>query len=314
MSEENQTQHPVFNQVQMGIGTWSWGERLFWGFGKEYGESDLLEVFELCMDYGFNFFDTAETYGQGRSETLLGRFFRESGKTVKIATKFMPYPWRLGKTSLLRALRKSLDRLGVETIDLYQVHWPFPPVTVETWMEAMASAYQSGLIRAVGVSNYDRQQMDRAHHTLIREGIRLASNQVEFNLLNRQAEKNGLLHHCQELGIQVIAYSPLAQGVLSGKYTPDHLPGGPRRSIYGRHLLTEIQPLIRLLKKIGNDYDGRTPAQVAINWAICKGTIPIPGIKTAIQLEQARGATGWRLNQEDIALLDEMSDQVTERL
>ncbi|MCC6147583.1 MAG: aldo/keto reductase [Anaerolineaceae bacterium] len=314
MSEESAATHPVFEQVNLAVGTWAWGDRLFWGYGKEYQEEDLRQVFRHCLASGIRFFDTAEVYGQGRSESLLGKFIQESGERVTVATKFMPYPWRLRKTALLKALRASLKRLGLQAVDLYQIHWPYPPVTVETWMDAMIEAHQEGLLRSVGVSNYDRQQMERAQNTLTRKGIQLVSNQVEYHLLNRRIERNGLLKQCQGQGITLIAYSPLAQGILSGKYTPENPPSGPRRGRYGRRMLAVIQPLIRLLNKMSADYDGKSPAQIAINWTICKGTLPIPGIKTVEQFEQDFGAQGWRLKEEDVALLDEMSDQVTGKL
>lgn len=314
MIGETIQKHSLFDQVPLGIGTWAWGDRLFWGYGKEYYEEDIRQVFQLCLASGIGFFDTAEAYGQGHSEMLLGKFLRENNQKVIVATKFMPFPWRLRKASLLRALRGSLNRLGLSAVDLYQMHWPYPPVTIETWMEAMIEVHQAGLIHAVGVSNYDRKQMDRAQNTLTRQGVQLASNQVEYHLLNRQIEKEGLLKHCHEQGITVIAYSPLAQGVLSGKYTPENPPSGPRRGRYGHRCLSAIQPLMRLLKKIGADYDGKTPAQVAINWTMCKGTIPIPGIKTVAQFEQNLGAIGWQLTEEDIARLDEASDQAARDL
>jgi len=311
MTEETIQKRPLFDQISLGVGTWAWGDRLFWGYRKEYREEDIQQVFQLSLASGIKFFDTAEIYGQGRSEILLGKFIRESGQQPIVATKFMPFPWRLRKVNLLKALRGSLNRLGLSAVDLYQMHWPYPPVTIESWMEAMIEAYQAGLIHAVGISNCDRKQMDRAENVLTRQGVQLTSNQVEYHLLNRRIEKEGLLKHCQEQGVTVIAYSPLAQGILSGKYTPENPPNGPRRGRYGRRCLLAIQPLLRLLNQIGADYGAKTPAQVAINWTICKGTVPIPGIKTVAQFEQNLGATGWQLSDEDIARLDESSDRVT---
>lgn len=300
----------IFQGIELGIGAWSWGDRLFWGYGRGYGEQDVRAAFETCLAYGIRFFDTAETYGQGRSEELLGKFIHETNADVRVATKFMPYPWRLSRAALLRSLRGSLSRLGLPSVDLYQMHWPFPPVTIETWMQAMIEAYQSGLVRAVGVSNYDRGQMQRAYDSLVREGISLASNQVEYHLLNRKVEKNGLLRQCREQGTVLIAYSPLASGILSGKYTPQNLPRGVRGGQYNARYLTRIQPLIRLLQQIGSDLGGKSPAQVALNWIICKGALPIPGAKTSQQSEQNAGAQGWRLTDEQVARLDEISDRV----
>jgi len=307
-------QHPVFEGVDLGVGTWSWGDRLYWGFGQGYAAADLRAAFDASLAAGICFFDTAEIYGQGRSEAYLGQFLQEGvQQPVRLATKFMPYPWRLSRGSLLRALRGSLKRLGRAQVDLYQVHMPLPPLKVETWMEAMADAHQAGLIGAVGVSNFDRAQMQRAADTLTREGIALASNQMEYHLLNRKIEQNGLLQHCRDLGVTLIAYSPLALGVLSGKYTPDNPPPGLRSRRFGRKYLTQVQPLILALKKIGVDHAGKTAAQVALNWVMCKGALPIPGAKTVEQAEQNAGAAGWRLSADEVALLDEVSERVIQK-
>ncbi len=310
---ENTTQSTaqIFENVEIGIGTWAWGDRIFWGYGSGYSDNDLREVFEFCCQRNFTFFDTAEVYGQGRSERLLGMFMRETEYSVRIATKFMPFPWRLNKGSLHSALRASLKRLERSKVELYQVHWPFPPVRIETWMEAMAEAVQDGLIEAVGVSNYDRAQTQRAFESLARLGVRLASNQVEYHLLNRKVEKNGLLRQCQDLGVRLIAYSPLAQGALTGKYSPQSPMRGFRERRYNRRLLERIQPLIQKMRQIGQEHGGKTPTQVAINWVICKGALPIPGIKNVRQAEDNLGAVGWRLTEDEVALLDELSDQVT---
>ena len=163
---------------------------------------------------------------------------------------------------------------------------------------------------AVGVSNYDRTQMQRAFESLARMGIPLASNQVEYHLLNRKVEKDGLLHQCQELGVRLIAYSPLAQGVLTGKYSPQNPMRGFRERRYNRRLLERIQPLIQKMKQIGQEHGGKTTSQVAINWVICKGALPIPGIKNVRQAEDNLGAVGWQLTEEEVALLDEWSDRV----
>ena len=302
--------HPVFEGIEIGVGCWQWGERFYWGYGQDYNAQDIQKAFQSAVEAGGRFFDTAEIYGSGRSETLLGSFLKETDIPIKVATKFMPYPWRLGRGSLLSALRASLGRLGRTKVELYQIHQPNPPVKVETWMEAMAEAYQAGMIGAIGVSNYDRSKTQRAYDALTRAGIPLASNQVEYSLLNRKIEKNGLLKACQELGITVIAYSPMAKGVLSGKYTPKNPPRGFRSTTYTPGLLTRAQLLINQLKKIGTDHGGKSASQVALNWTICKGTLPIPGVKNQAQAEQNMAAAGWRLTEDEVALLDDLSDRV----
>ncbi|MBS1251903.1 MAG: putative oxidoreductase [Anaerolineales bacterium] len=292
---------------RLGIGTWAWGDRLFWGFGGDYDESDVEAAFQASLDAGINFFDTAEIYGFGRSEKLLGQFSRESGQRVVVATKFFPYPWRWRRKSLLDALRGSLGRLGLSQVDVYQIHWPYPPVPIESWAAGLADAVDAGLVRAVGVSNYNVDQMRRAHAVLASRGVPLAANQVEYSLLEREPERNGLLDACRELGVTLIAYSPLAQGLLTGKYTPDNTPSGARSFRYNRQYVGGVQPLVALLRQLGAVHGGKTPAQVALNWVICKGAIPIPGAKNARQAQENAGALGWRLTGGQVAALDEVS-------
>jgi len=298
------------HDTEMGLGAWSWGDRMFWGYGKGYSDADIEAGFKISLENGIHFVDTAEIYGSGRSERLAGQFIKNTDQPVLVATKFFPLPWRLTKGSVTRALRASLERLDLKRVDLYQIHWPSPLVPVETYAEGLAAAYRLGLTRAVGVSNYDKNQMQRAYTVLSKYDIPLASNQVEYNLLNRTVEKNGLLARCQELGVRLIAYSPLAMGLLTGKYTPENPPPGIRAGKYAS-VLKEIHPLIKLLTEIGQDYGGKSASQIALNWCICKGTLPIPGAKTARQAEMNAGAAGWRLTPEQVKALDDVSDRVT---
>jgi aryl-alcohol dehydrogenase-like predicted oxidoreductase len=298
----------------LGIGTWAWGDRRTWGYGRTHTEADLQAAFESSLAAGINLFDTAEIYGGGQSELLLGRFIKAAQQRVVVATKFMPYPWRLRRGNLLRALRQSLDRLGLARVDLYQIHWPFPPRSTETRVDELAKVVESGLVRAAGVSNYSAEQTRRARAVLARHGIVLASNQVEYSLLKRSPERNGVMQTCRELGIALIAYSPIAMGVLSGKYTSQNPPTGMLRgSRFSRKYLARIQPLIGLLRQIGQAHDGRNPAQVALNWVMCKGAVPIPGAKNARQAQENAGALGWRLAENEIASLDAASDRVGTR-
>jgi len=295
----------------LGIGTWAWGDRLFWGYGRGgYTDADLEAAFQISLGAGINFFDTAEVYGRGRSERLLGQFVRAADDQIVVATKFFPYPWRWRRASLLRALQGSLERVGLERVDLYQIHWPYPPVPLETWMAGLADAVDAGLARAVGVSNYSPEQIHRAHAALAERGVPLVSNQVQYSLLHREPELNGLLHLCGELNVTLIAYSPLAMGVLTGKYTPDNPPPGIRGRRYRHQSLAKIHPLMGLLRKIGQAHDGKTPAQVALNWVMCKGAVPIPGAKNARQAKDNVGALGWRLSRDEVAALDAASEEL----
>lgn len=295
-----------FSNVEIGTGTWQWGDRLTWGFKTSYGEEDVRQAFKASLAAGITFYDTAEMYGFGTSERLLGRFIRETGATVQVATKFLPYPWRLFKGQLIAALRGSLRRLGLSSVDLYQIHFPTPMVSVETWASALADALDLGLTKAVGVSNYNRIQTIRSHAVLAQRGYTLATNQVEYSLLNRWIEREGTMESARERGIQIIAYSPLAKGLLTGKYSVENPPPGARRMI-SRETLERLPKLIAGMRAIGEQHGGKSPAQVAINWTICKGTLPIPGAKNAQQAEHNAGGAGWRLTNDEVTEIERLS-------
>jgi len=296
--------------IEMGLGAWQWGDRVVWQYGHGYTDEDIRQAFQTALDEGIRFVDTAEIYGSGRSERLLGQFLKAIDQPVLIATKFFPWPWRLTKDSLPRALKGSLERIGVETVDLYQIHWSTPLLGPETMMEGMRICIEKGMTRTVGVSNFSQSEMLRAYSTLSQHNIPLAANQVSYSLLNRTVEKNGLLARCKELGVRLIAYSPLEKGLLTGKYSPENPPPGSRAATYAG-LLRKIQPLIKLMNEIGQEHGGKTNSQVALNWLICKGALPIPGAKNAAQAQQNAGGLGWKLNQAEVARLEEVSEAVT---
>ena len=298
------------HHAEMGLGAWAWGDRSLWNYGNGYTETDIEQAFRTSLHAGVNLVDTAEVYGSGRSERFLGQFLKSTTTPVLVATKFMPFPWRLNGIDLMRSLDNSLERLGLEHVDLYQIHWPFPPMPVEFWVEQLAKAVKSGKTRTVGVSNYSKIQMQRAYTVLSKYNIPLASNQVEYHLLDRTVEKNGLLDRCKELGVRLIAWSPLAKGLLTGKYTLGSPPPG-LRSRQPMSRMKALPDLVALMTEIGMGHSGKTPGQVALNWLICKGALPIPGAKNSKQAEENTGAIGWHLTQEDIKALDNASDRFT---
>jgi len=291
----------------IGIGTWSWGDRFFWGYGRKYGIEDLKEVFDLIVKSGINFIDTAEVYAMGKSEKILGRLNQSSEKSLVIATKFYPFPWRIDPNSARRAVKNSLRRLKIERVDLYQIHMPVPPYPIEFWLRKLAVLQMTGYIKAIGVSNFNLDQTRQAHKYLKRLGLSLASNQVRYSLIDRQIEYNGLLNYCNENNITIIAYSPLAMGMLSGKYSPKSPPKGIRRSAYRYtpDFLQKIQPLIDVMREIGQGHGGKSPAQIAINWAINKGTLPIPGVKNARQALDSIESIKFKLSVEEMKCLDD---------
>jgi aryl-alcohol dehydrogenase-like predicted oxidoreductase len=297
----------------LGIGTWAWGDKLFWSYGNDYGVEQVREAFNATLEAGIDFFDTAEVYGLGESERLLGQFMRQTDKPVQIATKFFPLPWRFNAQSVSDALTASLERLQVAQVALYQVHQPFDFLLGKrALMNALADEVQQGRIATVGVSNYSAEQMRQSHKFLAARGVPLAVNQVRYSLLTRQIESNGILDTARELDITILAYSPLAQGLLTGKYTVESARSTQGQSLQGaRRLdprfnesgLEKIAPVVRLLQDIGAVHQ-RTPAQVALNWLIAQGVIPIPGAKNADQARQNAGALGWSLTEQDVKTLD----------
>lgn len=231
---------------------------------------------------------------------------------MQIATKYGPAPWRFMGQSVADALTESLKRLKVERVALYQVHWPFAFfMSQETLMNALADEVKRGRIEAVGVSNYSEQQMREAHQLLAARGVPLAVNQVRYSLLTRQIESNGIFDTARELGVTILAYSPLAQGLLTGKYTSertyDFKDGRRIDPRFSREGLLKIEPVISVLRQLGEKH-GRTPAQVALNWLIAQGNvIPIAGAKTAEQVRQNAGALGWKLADDEVRQLEEVS-------
>ena len=297
----------------LGIGTWAWGDSFFWSYGKDYDEDQLQAAFHAALDAGITFFDTAEIYGFGESERLLGRFLKQTGQPVAIATKYFPLPWRFTTDAVTETLKASLNRLQVDSVALYQVHWPFDWfMGQETLMNALADEVVQGRIQAVGVSNYSAEQMQQAHDLLHQRGIHLAVNQVKYYLLSRQMETNGVVKAAQDMGITLLAHSPLDQGLLTGKYSleSEAKPSGARQFSpkFSRSGLQKLAPVLDCLQAIARKHN-RTPAQVSLNWLMNQGrVIPIPGAKNADQARQNAGALGWSLDEEDLQTLDTVTE------
>ncbi len=290
------------NIAPLGVGAWAWGTTRLWGYGKEYDRSDVGSALRTSMAEHVTLVDTAEMYGNGASERIIGEILREGGFEGRpvIATKFAPLPYRFGAKSLLKAVDKNLERLGIETIDLYQIHFPNPIFKIDSLMDTLAETVKAGKVRRVGVSNYGADQMKRAHERLTSHGVSLASNQVEYSLLQRAPETNGVLEASRDLGVTLIAYSPIAKGLLTGKYGPGgERPSGLVRRMgraFGEQNLKKVEPVVNILREIGEAHD-KEPAQVALNWLITqRSTFPIPGAKNEHQAHQNAGALGWDMS------------------
>ena len=295
----------------LGLGTWAWGDKSTWGMGgydADLSERTIREAWDASLDAGVTFIDTAEVYGSGESERIIGRLLAEDraanrGTTPILATKFLPTPWKLNvKSALLRSLRASVERLGVEKVHLYQIHGPISLRGHGALADALAAGHEAGLLDAVGVSNYSIQEMRSIDRELQSRGLRLATNQIEFSLLRRSPESSGLIAACHELGVVPLAYSPIGQGRLTGKYSAASPPPGKRG--FSAHPMELVDAVVAELRRIGAQHDGRTPSQVALNWLIAKSAVPIPGAKNRKQAEENAGALGWSLTGAELAALD----------
>jgi aryl-alcohol dehydrogenase-like predicted oxidoreductase len=296
----------------LGVGCWAWGDRSTWGMGgydTSLTEATIAQAWQTSIDAGVTCFDTAEVYGGGESERIIGRLLAADPArrgSLVIATKFMPSPWKLNVTAALHdALVASIDRLGVESVDLYQIHGPISLRSADVLAEALAAVVDAGLTQAVGVSNYSVKEMEAIHRALARRGVPLGSNQIEFSLLRRRPETTGLLARCRELDVVPIAYSPIGQGRLTGKYSAANPPPGRRN--FSDHPMEQVDRVVATLRRIGDAHDGRTPGQVALRWIIDKGAMPIPGAKNGPQAAENAGALGWSLSAEELAALDEVA-------
>ena len=232
---------------------------------------------------------------------------------MQIATKYFPLPWRFNSDAVSDALTASLDRLDVQQVALYQIHTPFDFfMGQKTLMKALATEVKKGRILTVGVSNYSATQMQQAYDILAQYDVPLAVNQVRYSLLTRTIETNGILDKARELGVTILAYSPLDQGLLTGKYTPEKREITGARKIdpkFSASGLKKIEPIINQLKQLGKKYQ-KTPTQVALNWLIAQGNvIPIPGAKNAQQAPENAGAMGWLLGDDDVTQLSLLSDK-----
>ncbi len=309
--------------TSMGCGTWAWGNRLLWGYDESM-DDQLQAVFELCVSNGVTLFDTGDSYGtgrlNGRSELLLGRFSREylgSGKeNICIATKLAAYPWRLTPQSMVSACKSSAKRLG-RNVDLVQMHWStanYAPWQEGPLLDGLADLYEQGLVKGVGLSNYGPLRLKRVHQKFAEQGVPITTLQVQYSLLSTYpVTQLGVKEVCDDLGIKLIAYSPLALGLLTGKFSEKGpFPKGIRGLLF-RQLLPGVRSLLACLREVAQSRN-KTMSQVAINWCICKGSIPIPGAKTVEQARENIGALGWQLDSNEIAELDKAAASADKKM
>lgn len=303
-------QSPV-EVVPLGVGCWAWGDREYWRYEEDHGPRDVVAAFDACLEAGLDLFDTAEAYGWGKSEQILGALARRCGRAVVVATKYAPLAGRGGAAAIPKALAGSLKRLGVPHIDLYQLHWAdSEEVPIAAAMEVFAEAVRAGHIRAVGVSNFRAAEMRQAHDVLARRGVPLATNQVHYSLLHRAPEVDGVLDACRELEVTLLAYSPLEQGLLTGKYGPGTLPAGPRAQAasFAAGNVAAAQPVLAVLRAIAAAH-GVAAAAVALAWLRAQpGVVPLAGAKSGEQAAQNTRALDVALSEGELSELDAVTE------
>jgi len=306
----------------IGLGCWQFAggrgmSALFW---KSMPQDEVDKIVKTALEGGINWFDTAELYGYGRSEKALSTALTNAGKVdgeVVVATKWSPFLRTAG--NIPRTIGDRQRYLAPFKIDLYQIHNPTSFSSVEAQMNAMAALVKAGKIRSVGVSQFSPAQMRRAHSALAKHGIPLASNQVWFNLVHRNPERNGVLGTARELNITIIAYSPLSQGLLTGKFHKDpelvkKLPFLRRRMTVSRVLIEKSRPLIKTLEDIARSYNC-SAAEVALSWTVnvhSDSIVAIPGASKTEHVLQNIRALKLKLTSQEMAKLDELSRVTTQ--
>ena len=293
------------------LGTWSWGKGMAGGdqvFGNNVGVDELRPVFDEAMKNGLNLWDSAVVNGMGDSETILSSFTKECRREdVLISTKFTPQiADETAADPVVAMCESSLSRFGTDYIDMYWIH---NPADVERWTPGLIPLVKSGKVHRVGVSNHNLAQIKRAEEILSAEGIHVSAVQNHYSLLYRSSEKAGILDYCKENGIDFWAYMVLEQGALSGKYDTRHpLPAGSQRGETYNPMLSQIEKLVTVMRGIGEKY-GVSPAQVALAWAIAKGTTPIIGVTKVSQVQDAVKAMRISLTAEEINQMETAAEE-----
>ena len=303
-------------QPGIGVGTWAWGNQLLWGYAPERDDPRLAATFGRCLERDLLFFDTADSYGtgrlNGRSETLLGQFAAAASPLDQgrlcIATKLAPFPWRLGRQGYRRAFAASRARLQGH-LHRVQLHWStarYAPWQDNPLLDGLADLVRSGAVASLGVSNMGPGRLRQVHRRLADQGVSISSLQVQLSLLAPQPiEAGGVAEVCRELGIALIAYSPLALGLLSRSDDPPQAaPAGPRGLLF-RRLGPKIQPLRQAMAAMAHGRPGGQVA-VALNWCRAHGAMPIPGLRSPEQVDQTADALSWELSASERQALDDL--------
>ncbi len=282
----------------IGIGAWQAGLK---SWGKDYTLKDVIDAIKISLDYGVSLIDTAEIYGNGRSEIVLSDVLKEYKDKVLIATKVAGY--NATPRSVSKAAERSRRRLGVDVIDIYQVHWP-PSIYTDLCglAKELERLVDRGIIRYIGVSNFDLQILIKFRECFRKYDI--VSNQMQYNLLIRSVEKD-LLPYMKRENMELIAWSPIAKGALAGKFKADTM-AKKMDSVFNR--ARKAHKLFDILRSLSDKY-GCKMHQIALAWLVSKGAIPIPGAKRPSQAIENAQAGDLKLDYDDVKLLDNVTQE-----
>ncbi len=289
----------------IGLGTWQMGLK---GWGKDYDYNSSIEAFKYAINNGINFIDTAEIYGAGKSEELIGMALEQSArKHIYIATKVAGFNATSKRVS--KSLQGSLNRMHIDYVDLYQVHWePSNYTNLQELFKELERLAKEGLIKHIGVSNFSLHTLKKVSLSL--RDYRIESNQIKFNLIERP-DKN-LQEYMNEQNIKLIAWSPLAQGFLTGKYGPGTRPSGGIRkinSLFSDRNMKRYEPLLEVLKEIALQ-NNVSITQLVLAYEAHLRVLPIPGFKNVNQVKDIVGAINLELGEKDLARISEVIDKV----
>ena len=308
----------------IGFGTWSWGNQLLWGYDPQRDDPELASTLEVAVAGGLGFVDTADSYGtgrfNGRSEALLGQIVEQCDRGLRarltVATKLAPFPWRLGRRGFDRAFASSRERLCGH-LNRVQLHWStarYAPWQEGPLLDGLADLVLEGQVDELGVSNLGPRRLRALQAHLTERGVPLRSVQVQFSLLAPEPmQAGGLKHTCAELGIELLAYSPLALGVLTVPPGGDPPPCTRLRAGLFRRLLPASLMLRQEMEGIAATHSA-SMAQVALNWCRAHGAMPLPGLRRVAQAEDAVAALQWELSESERQTLDRLALAMSSRM
>lgn len=290
----------------VGFGAWQAGRA---GWGEDYSDHDVIEAMKYALSEGINYIDTAMVYGDGHSEEIVGSAISDFDREdIVIATKVNPP--HLTHDAILRSCENSIRRMNCDYIDLYQLHWPDESVPIKESISAMEKLVDSGKVRYIGLCNYYGKEFEEAFESAKKHEI--ISNQLRYNLIQRQVETDPY-PAMKKLGVDMIAWSPIAKGLLSGKYNPESLPNDRIRSrdvLFRPENVKKLMPVLDKVKEIA-ERNVKSMVQVSLNYLLCKNALVIPGIKRKSQIIDCIGSAGWKLSEREIAELDDVSSRVS---